>query len=425
LKENSGKNMREDAKHIINESIAAVLPGNAVIKALSNRSFSKDVYCIAIGKAAWNMAFSAKQVLGRRLSKGLVITKYNHLKGQIPGFEMMEAGHPIPDENSVYGAKRALNFVSGLPEGTDLLFLLSGGGSSLFEKPLGGVTLEEMKDITSQLLHKGAGILEINTVRKHISAVKGGRFATACRQLRILSIILSDVPDDRPDSVASGPVAADQTTSEQALSIIDQYKIQISEAVRSAIRIETPKKTDHCEYIIIGSGSLFCQAAAKSAAGLGYHPVILTTKLDCEAREAGRFMASIIRSCQTELFSCCPDILKKPCAIIAGGETLVKVTGKGLGGRNQETALSAAIGIKDLNDVLFFSIGSDGTDGPTDAAGGIVDGSSAKRIAASGKSPQQYLNENDSYHALQYSGDLIITGATGTNVNDILVALCK
>lgn len=412
--------IREDAFAIIQESLNAVLPEAAVIKALENKEFLRDVVVVAIGKAAWNMAHAAKNKLGNKVSKGIVVTKYDHSNGPIDGFEIIEAGHPIPDENSVRGATKAIDLVSSLNEGDQVIFLVSGGGSSIFEKPMEGVELEDIMDITNQLLSCGADIVEINAVRKHLSAVKGGRFALQCKNANIFSIVLSDVLGDRLDSIASGPAYPDKSTSEEALQIIEKYGLQVSKQLIEVLKNETPKVINNCETVITGSVSELCNAASKSANKLGYQSLLLSSTLDCEAKEAGKFMASIAREIKS--FN---SNFKTPMAVIVGGETVVRIRGKGKGGRNQELALSAAMGIEGLKDVVIFSVGSDGTDGPTDAAGGIVDGETSNRIRTSKIQPEVYLDNNDSYNALKLSDDLITTGPTGTNVNDLTVILCK
>ncbi|WP_312815277.1 glycerate kinase [Sedimentibacter sp.] len=410
--------IREDAFVIIQESIKSVLPQAAVIKALEKRNFSGDVTVVAIGKAAWTMAFAAKEKLGDKVSRGIIVTKYAHSKGPIEGFEIIEAGHPVPDENSVIGAAKALELVKNLDESDDVIFLVSGGGSAIFEKPMEGIGLEDIMDITNQLLSSGADIVEINTIRKHLSDVKGGRFALHCKA-NIFSVVLSDVLGDRLDSIASGPAYPDSSTSQQALEIVEKYKLKVSEKGLEALKTETPKEINNCETVITGSVSELCSAASSIAKSLGYQPLLLTSTLDCEAKEAGRFMASVGREIRSG------NGLATPIAVIAGGETVVHIGGKGKGGRNQELCLSAAIGIEGLNDTVIFSVGSDGTDGPTDAAGGIVDGETASKIRNADIQPEVYLDNNDSYNALKVSGDLVITGSTGTNVNDLTVLLCK
>ncbi|NYB74758.1 glycerate kinase [Sedimentibacter hydroxybenzoicus DSM 7310] len=410
--------IREDAFVIIQESIKAVLPQAAVIKALEKKNFSGDVTVVAVGKAAWTMAFAAKEKLGDKVLRGIIVTKYAHSKGPIEGFEIIEAGHPVPDENSVIGAAKALELVKNLDENDDVIFLVSGGGSAIFEKPMEGIELEDIMDITNQLLSSGADIVEINTIRKHLSDVKGGRFALHCKA-NIFSVVLSDVLGDRLDSIASGPAYPDSSTSQQALEIVEKYKLKVNEKVLEALKTETPKEINNCETVITGSVSELCSAASSIAKSLGYQPLLLTSTLDCEAKEAGRFMASVGREIRSG------NGLATPIAVIAGGETVVHIRGKGKGGRNQELCLSAAIGIEGLNDTVIFSVGSDGTDGPTDAAGGIVDGETASKIRSADIQPEVYLDNNDSYNALKVSGDLVITGSTGTNVNDLTVLLCK
>ena len=284
---------------IINNSIAAVLPEAAVKKALERKEFYKDVAIVAIGKAAWNMARSAKEVLGDKVKKGIIVTKYGHSKGNIENCEIIEAGHPIPDENSILGASKAINLVSELEAGTDILLLISGGGSALFEKPLEGISLDAIKEITNQLLSCGANIVEINSIRKHLSAVKGGRFAQICGNKSIFAIVLSDVIGDQLDSIASGPTYPDSSTSEEAFNILEKYKVQINEPIKNALAIETPKTIMNCETIIAGNVNLLCESAAKIAAGLGYTPLILTTSMDGEAKEAGSLFATIAREIKT------------------------------------------------------------------------------------------------------------------------------
>ena len=415
--------LRHDAMIIVNESIKAVLPEVAVTKALGQKVFDnkEKIMVVAIGKAAWNMAKATKNALGDRITKGIVLTKYDHSQGPIASFEIMEAGHPVPDENSVKGAEKALQMVSGLTKEDQVIFLISGGGSALFEKPMEGVTLEEISHITNQLLGSGADIVEINTIRKRLSALKGGKFATLCGEADIFSIVLSDVIGDRLDSIASGPAYPDSSTSKEALEILKKYNLQIEDPIKEILKIETPKKVENCETVITGSVRALCEAAAASAKQLGYKPMIISSTLDCEAKEAGKFMASMAREIQDPGNG--GPFITPPCAVIAGGETVVRLIGSGKGGRNQELALSAAMGIDGLEDVVLFSLGSDGTDGPTDAAGGMVDGTTVVKMKSAGISPAVYLDNNDSYNALKATGDLIITGSTGTNVNDVVVLL--
>ena len=400
------------ANQIIQTSIAAVLPDKAVQRALDAfHPGSGRTVLVAAGKAAWQMAHAAVEALGR-VDGGIVITKYGHLLGEIPGLLCCEAGHPVPDENSFAATAKALELVHGLTEEDTVLFLLSGGGSALFEQPLidGG----ELQGITRQLLACGADIVEINTIRKRLSAVKGGRFAQACAPARVFSIVLSDILGDPLDMIASGPAYPDSSTCAEAQAIADKYQLSLSARARALLAQETPKALDNVTTQITGSVRELCAAAAKACRSLGYEPVLLTDQLCCQAREAGSFLASILR---THAGS------GQKCAFLAGGETVVQLTGSGLGGRNQELALAAAPGLDGLCGAAVFSVGSDGTDGPTDAAGGYVDGQTMAALRQKGLNVFSVLRQNDAYHALDAVGGLIRTGPTGTNVNDVAVAL--
>ena len=403
--------LRRDAETIIRSSLNAVLPDEAVRRAL--KSFvpkGGKVLLVAAGKAAWQMAHAAVEALGC-VDGGVVVTKYDHVKDEIPGVKCYEAGHPVPDENSFAATEKALELVHGLTEEDTVLFLLSGGGSALFEKPL--LPGEELQDITSQLLASGADIVEMNTIRKRLSSVKGGRFAQACAPAQVFSIVLSDILGDPLDMIASGPAVPDTSTCAQALAIAEKYRLNLSAQAKVLLAQETPKALDNVTTQITGSVRQLCAAAADACKKLGYEPILLTDQLCCEAREAGSFLGSIARTHAGQ---------GKKLAFIAGGETVVHLTGKGLGGRNQELALAAALALDGLN-AAVFSVGSDGTDGPTDAAGGYVDGDTASALAAKGWNVFDTLQNNDAYHALQTVNGLIITGATGTNVNDVAVAL--
>ena len=412
--------MLRDVQKIISDSISAVLPDEAVRRALTDRSFPGQVVLVAIGKAAWRMANTAYSVLGKQIDRGVVITKYDHSEGAIGDLEIIEAGHPVPDENSVRGAKRALELVSGLTETDTVLFLISGGGSALFELPLGGATLDDIAALTRKLLACGADITEINAIRKHLSAVKGGRFAHACSPAHVLSVVLSDVLGDSVDAIASGPAAPDSSTCQDVARIMDKYALSVPEHIRSLLAQETPKALEDVETVITGNVTALCHAAAHSAAQLGYTPLVLTTTMNCEAREAGALLAAIAREIRQS-----GQPVKHPCAVIMGGETVVHLRGSGKGGRNQELALAAAKEIDGLEDVCIFSLGSDGTDGPTDAAGGIVTGSFASECKARCLSIDRALADNNAYPLLKEMDALLMTGPTGTNVNDAAVLLCR
>lgn len=414
--------LRGDAMAIIKKAVDAVLPEAAVKEALKNEDFifrkkiaadkGGKIILAAIGKAAWRMAKAAADEIPG--VAGAVVTKYEHSMGDINGLEIYEAGHPVPDENTIKGTKALLKHVENLNENDTVLFLVSGGGSALFELPAEGVTLEDMAGVTQQLLACGADIVEINTIRKHLSCVKGGRFAQICAPAHVYMVVLSDVLGDRLDSIASGPAWPDGSSSEEALNIVKKYDLKLSEKLIKALDNETPKKLENVKAVITGSVTALCEAAMNAAKEKNYEPLLLATTLDCEAREAGAFMAAIARE---------KAKAKKPCAVIIGGETVVHLTGKGKGGRNQEFALSAARGIAGFENIVIASVGSDGTDGPTDAAGGIVDGETKERLKNAGLNIENVLKENDAYNALKAVNSLVITGPTGTNVNDFAFAL--
>lgn len=404
--------LRNIADSIIDAAIKAVLPDEAVKRALENKEFAGKVVLVAAGKAAWQMAKAASDYLGDRIDKGVVITKYDHVKGAINKVECFEAGHPVPDENSFNATQKAIDLVSGLTSDDTVLFLLSGGGSALFEKPK--ITGEELQDITNQLLACGADIVEINTIRKRLSEVKGGRFAKLCEPAQVFSIVLSDILGDPLDMIASGPACADSSTCEDARHIVAKYNLKLSDKAKKLMDIETPKSLDNVTTLINGSVRELCRAVESECIKYGYEPVILTDQLCCQAKEAGSFLASIAKTHYAS---------GRKLAYIAGGETVVNLTGHGKGGRNQEIALSAAAGIDGMDNVVVFSIGSDGTDGPTDAAGGYSDGMTAAVLRNKGIDIFDVLKDNDAYNALKETDGLIITGPTGTNVNDVAVLL--
>ena len=408
------KVLRSHADSIVAKAIQAVQPDAAVARALEGKSFPGRVLLVAAGKAAWQMAKAAHNALGDRIEKGVVVTKYHHIKGEIANFDCYEAGHPVPDENTFSATQKALELVSDLTEQDTVLFLLSGGGSALFEKPL--VPGEELQDITAQLLACGADIVEMNTIRKRLSGVKGGRFAEVCAPAKVFAVVLSDILGDPLDMIASGPACPDSSTCDQAIAIAKKYDLQLSDTAWNLLAQETPKNLTNVETQITGSVRELCAAAAKACEELGYKPVLLTDQLSCQAKEAGAFLASILKTHAGE---------KENLAFLAGGETVVQLTGKGLGGRNQEIALSAAAGIASVPGAAVFSVGSDGTDGPTDAAGGYVDYETKAALQEKGWDIYETLQNNDAYHALQAVEGLVITGPTGTNVNDVAVALLR
>lgn len=407
--------IREDANYIMERALHAALPDTAVAKALAHANFGGGrVVLVAVGKAAWQMAKTACAILGEKLDSGVVITKYGHSGGDLPSVRIFEAAHPVPDQNSFAATQCAIDAVKELRADDTVLFLLSGGGSALFEKPL--ISEDEMESITSQLLGSGADIVEMNTLRKRLSAVKGGRFAQLCAPAKVFSVVLSDIIGDPLDMIASGPAYPDSSTCAQALAVVQKYRIKLSDTALALIGQETPKSLRNVETHITGSVKQLCVAASAACEELGYAPTVLTASLCCTAREAGSMLGSIAQyhnDCATSV------------AFIAGGETVVRLTGKGLGGRNQELALAAAPLLAGLHDVAVFSLGSDGTDGPTDAAGGYCDNATVAALEVAGVNIFEALAENDSYHALEACGGLIKTGPTGTNVNDLCVVLVK
>ncbi|GHT74322.1 D-glycerate 2-kinase [Spirochaetia bacterium] len=411
-----------DAHTIIRRAIACNMPDAAVRNALKQHTCSGAVYLLAIGKAAWTMAHAARQELGDRIAGGIVITKYGHSRGDIGGMEIIEAGHPLSDRNTILGTEKALAMAESLRANDELLFLISGGGSALFEKPLPGLTLDDIVDINNQLLASGADIVEINMIRKRLSAVKAGRFAAMCAPAKVFTVVLSDVLGDRLDSIASGPAAPDLSTAAEALGVVEKYHLTVNGTVQQYLAAETPKSLDNVTAVITGSVRTLCQSAAAAAQSLGYTPHILCTDMAGEAREAGRFIAALARQLDRNNAD---SAIHRPCALIFGGETVVHLTGNGTGGRSQEIALSAAEGIAGLDKLVVFSAGSDGTDGPTDAAGGIVDGTTLAKLNTLGLSIPAILANNDAYPALKAAGALILTGPTGTNVNDLAVALAE
>lgn len=406
------KTLRKDAEAIARSAVAAVCPDTAVRRALDGKSFAGRLYLVAVGKAAWKMAEAALPCLDHPPESGIVITKYGHIEHALLGITCYEAGHPVPDENTFAATRAVLEMTGGLKSSDTVLFLLSGGGSALFEKPL--VSGDELQGITKQLLASGADIVEVNAIRKRLSAVKGGRFAQWCAPAHVEAVVLSDILGDPLDMIASGPAAPDHTTCVQAVEIAKKYSLQLSETAWELLNRETPKQLTNVSTQIIGSVRELCLAAAQATRELGYEPVMLTDHLDCQAKEAGRFLGNIVRTHAAD---------GKKLAFIAGGETVVRVVGNGLGGRNQELALSASECISGIANACVLSIGSDGTDGPTDAAGGYVDGDTVRELAENNLTVSGVLARNDAYHALKAVNGLIITGPTGTNVNDVAIAL--
>lgn len=407
--------LRKDADIIIKNAIESSLPDNAVKKALEKFPEVKGkIVLVSVGKAGWQMASAAYKELGDRIEGGVVVTKYDHSKGPIGNLQIVEAGHPVPDENSYKGTALAIDSVRDLGKDDMVLFLVSGGGSALFEKPL--IPTNDMENLTSQLLASGASITEMNTIRKRMSAVKGGKFALICKPARVFSIVLSDIIGDPLDMIASGPAYPDKSTKEEAISIAEKYNLTLTPLMKELLEKETPKSLDNTETYVTGSVKELCASASITSEKLGYKPFVLTSSLSCIAREAGVFMANIAETYSDS---------KESLAFICGGETVVKLTGKGKGGRNQEFALASAPILSKVENAAIFSVGSDGTDGPTDAAGGYVDTETLSTLEKEGVDVNKVLLDNDAYNALKVSNGLVMTGPTGTNVNDFAVLLIK
>lgn len=415
----------------VDQALRDAMPQPAVAKALGQLpDYQGRLYLLAVGKAAWSMAEAGVEILGEKLTRGLVITKYGHSRGPIQHCDIYEAGHPLPDQNSIKATQKAIELADRLEEGDLLVFLLSGGGSALFEAPY--IPLEDLQEVNRQLLASGADIVSVNTIRKRLSRVKAGRFAERCQPAQIYSVILSDVLGDPLDSIASGPTAPDSWTAGDALRLVEDWNLKFSDEILALLKKETPKKLDNVKTVVSGSVSQLCRSAAKVLSQYGYETSILTDRLDCEAAEAGRFLGAIARSWSTQKrdqYGTAKDrngdqsLGRGKRAFILGGETSVTLKGKGLGGRNQELVLAAAPYLKESPDTLLISLGSDGTDGPTDAAGAFATPETIKKLEEAGISWQQALANNDSYHAFQAIDGLIITGPTGTNVNDLTILL--
>lgn len=411
--------MREDAEGMIQKIIADVQPMKAVRKVLGEIVLDKPVCVIAIGKAAWEMANEAACMLKDRIKEGIVVTKYDHARGEIPGFTILESGHPFPDENSLRAADAVLALADRMTQDEQVLLLLSGGGSALVEKPAEGISLAELDHATKLLLKCGADIVEVNTVRKHLSQIKGGKLAKRLMPAEGYAIILSDVVGDHPEMIASGMTYQDDTNAEDVKRVLDKYQLDVGKNVSGALTRSEKVPVSNIVNIVEGNVKELCNAAVVHAREAGYVPYVVSVDMKCEAKDLGTWFAQAAKKCMDGN----QWNLRLPCALIIGGETVVKVTGNGMGGRNQEIALQAAKEIRGMDRVVLFSLASDGTDGPTDAAGGIVDGTTAQRMEELGMDIDSYLKDNDAYHALSAVGGLIMTGPTGTNVNDVTVML--
>ena len=386
---------------------------------------------IGAGKAAARMAQVIEELLGKHITAGLVVTKYGHGL-PLQRVQLVEAGHPIPDAAGVRGVQQTRELLKELSADDIVLCLISGGGSALWPAPAEGVTLEEKQEVTSLLLRAGADIREINAVRKHLSSLKGGQLAKWAAPARVISFIMSDVIGDPLDFIASGPTAPDTTSFSDALGVVQKYGLRLPMAVIDRFQqgarggiADTPKPGDpvfkNVDNHIIANNQLLIEAARAKARELKLNTLILGTEIEGEAKDAGRFFAALAREIDRS-----GNPLKPPACILAAGETTVTVHGNGLGGRNQEMALAWAIALASRapnRPACFASVATDGTDGPTTAAGGLVDAATCSRGVELGLAPANYLQRNDSFHFLDATGDLIVTGPTQTNLMDLQILL--
>jgi hydroxypyruvate reductase len=389
----------------------------------------EGLYIVGGGKAGAPMAQALAEILGDRIAAGWVNVKYGHLTdAPLPAQVVLhEAGHPIPDAAGQRGAGRVLDLARTAGAGDLVFCLISGGGSALLPLPVEGITLSDLQALTDALLRCGATINEINAVRKHCSQIKGGQLARAAHPADVVALMLSDVVGNPLDVIASGPTVPDTTTFGDAQSILQKYGIagSVPQSIARQLRRgmqgeapETPKEGDPVfagvQNEVIGSNAIAAQAALAQAEALGFHALLLSTYVEGEAREVAKVVAAIAKSLAVEGWPCA-----RPACVIAGGETTVTLRGEGKGGRNQELALAAAIALDGWQGVSVVALATDGTDGPTDAAGAVVDGTTLDRARALGLSAEDYLARNDSYAFFDRLGDLIRTGPTNTNVNDL------
>jgi hydroxypyruvate reductase len=388
----------------------------------------RNIYVIGGGKAGGSMARAVEDILGDRITAGVVNTKYGYL-ADTKTVRINEAGHPIPNAQGMAGAREMLDLAKGASEGDLVLCLISGGGSALMTLPVEGITLQDMEALTSALLRCGATINEINTIRKHLSQIKGGNLARAASPAEVVSLILSDVVGNPLDVIASGPTVPDSSSFAQSWEIVERYNLvdELPSPIIEHLRRgkdgkipDTPKQGDpafaRTYNLIIGSNEIAARAAMDEARDAGFHTLLLSTYVEGEAREVAHVFCAIAKEI---LHSGQP--VPRPACVVAGGETTVTIRGEGRGGRNQELALSAAIRLDGMDEVMIVALATDGTDGPTNAAGAIADGSTLRRARAKKLLAREYLANNDSYHFFDQLDDLLITGPTNTNVNDLTV----
>jgi hydroxypyruvate reductase len=433
--------LRKDSLSIFKAALLAADPVQAVLRHVrlkdttliagrrryDLRRFDR-IYVIGAGKASAMMALALERLLGKRITGGLINVKYGHT-ARLRRVEINECGHPIPDEQGVYGARRIMAIAASAGPNDLLLCVMSGGGSALLPFPVRPITLAEKQDATRLLLECGANIHEMNTIRKHLSAIKGGLLARAAEPAPVLSLLLSDVVGDDIGVIGSGPTAPDPSTFADALGIIDHYGLRgrLPRTVRERLERgcggeleDTPKRIENAQNLVIGSNRLAIEAAAAKAKQLGYRTLVLSTVIEGETRDVARVHVAIAKEILAS-----GNPVKRPACILSGGETTVTIHGAGLGGRNQEFALAAALDLDGIRDTGVLSAGTDGTDGPTDAAGAYADGNTVQRAKQTGREAKRYLMKNDSYHFFEALEDLIKTGPTGTNVMDVRIVLVK
>ena len=411
--------MNDLLKSIIGECLKQVQADKLLKVVLQKEDLPGNFILISIGKAACAMAKAANEHFGERITQGLIITPYDHAF-PVHNFLIIEAGHPYPDENSLLAGQNLAQLAKKLQRNDQMLLLISGGTSALVELPRDGISIEDIKKITRQLQLAGADIIELNTVRKHLSLIKGGQLAQLADPANIYSYLLSDVPGDRIDTIGSGLAAPDLTTSQAALDILNEYDVETNPQILKAISQETPDKLRNIRQKIIGNNELLCQITAETILKNGYIPWLLTTDMAGEAKNYARMIPDIVKNARSTKTG-----INLPCIAICGGETTVKVSGKGKGGRNQELALAAAIAIRNLKGVTAAAVASDGTDGNSKYAGAIVDTNSYDHMLSCGINPEAYLHNNDSSNALNKIDAVLNTGNTNTNLNDLLLIVIE
>jgi hydroxypyruvate reductase len=386
----------------------------------------RHVYVVGAGKADAAMAQALEGLLGDRISDGIINVKYEHVL-PTERIALHEAGHPVPDEAGVEGSRRMARTLEGAGADDLVICLISGGGSALMTLPEEGVTLEDMQLLTSALLRAGANIVEINVIRKHLDRLKGGKLARMAAPAQVISLILSDVVGNPLDAIASGPTVPDESTFADAWRLLERYEllgripVSVQDVLQRGVRGEIPENPaagdplfQRTQNVIVASNDLAAEAARERAAAMGLNTLLLSTYVEGEAREVARVLAAVAKEIHAS-----GRPLARPACVILGGETTVTLKGDGEGGRNQEMALAAAIAISGLDDVIIACLATDGTDGPTDASGALADGSTVARARALGMDPWAYLSQNNAYPFFSELGDLLLTGPTQTNVNDL------